>query len=92
MTDPADAPEIPPISPLVAQIISANAAQTAAITNQVIDNLTHSAETAWATVDAIRDQILILLGARYAPSETAIRTALCPSDQLVDRYRPDKVN
>jgi len=79
-----------PINPLVAQIISANAAQLAAVTNAQIDHLTTQLETTQATLDAVRAGILRLLEGPYAPSELAIRWALYPNDAAVDLHRPAK--
>lgn len=76
--------------PLVAQILTANAAHTAAVTNSVIDSLTAQRDTAEATLAAVRARVDALNDGPYAPSERAIRHALWPLPEEVDQYRTDK--
>lgn len=77
-----------PISPLVADLMSASLAQTHAVTNSVIDNLTERAELAEATLTAIMVGVDELLDGDYMPTSDAIRRAMLPSRATVDRFRP----
>lgn len=80
--------EAPLIDPLVAQVLEANSKGLAWTTNTLIDNLTHQAETAEATLKAIREQIELLFSGPYAPSQNAVLRALWPSEEYIDRCRP----
>lgn len=77
----------PPFTPLLAQILSANAAHTATITNAVVDSLTEQVETLTATITAIRQEILDVLDGDYMPTPDAIARRLYPSDETVDAHR-----
>jgi hypothetical protein len=78
-----------PISPLVANILTANAAFTADVTTRVIEDLRERASESEARVDVIRDAVEHLLSGPYTPSPAAIRNALYPSAEVVAAYRVD---
>jgi len=79
-----------PISPLVADLISASLAQTHSVTNSLIDSLTEQAASSRAEVDAIRTRITALLSGPYQPSPAAIEAALWPTDEFVEHFRTDR--
>ncbi len=76
-----------PISPLVADLITASLSMTHDTTTRLIDSLTEQLDTAHARADAVESGILALLTGPYAPSTTAIERALYPSDNIVDLFR-----
>jgi hypothetical protein len=78
---------VQPISPLVANLITASLAASHATTDTLIDGLTEQRDKAEATVDAIRARVGELLDGPYAPSASAIERALWPSPEVVDRFR-----
>ena len=83
MSQPTEAP----LSPLVAGILTAMNSQTAAVTNNVIDNLTEQLADANATLDAIRDRIQELLSGPYMPLPGHILTALWPTAEQRAEFR-----
>lgn len=86
MTD-ADAP----FSPLVAEILSARAADTEAATNAVIDNLAARLHDEQARRAAVENAILDLISGPYMPHPDEIRKALLfPPAEAVDYYRKQK--
>lgn len=85
-----DTHECQPISPLVAELMTASMTATNAVTGQVIDNLTKRAEEAEAMVKAIRCKVSNLLAGPYMPMPAAIEGALWPSDDYVARFLPPK--
>ena len=87
--------EKPPtlIDPLVAQLMTASMAETAAVTNMVAEDLQRRVRDREAELDLVRIRIENLLAAPYMPTETVLRNALYPSrdevGQQVDRRRWD---
>lgn len=77
------------ISPLIADVITASFALTQSMSNALIDSQTSQNETMRAELDAIRARVGELLDGPYAPSESAIRSALWPSSEFVDLFRED---
>lgn len=80
------------IDPLVARILEANSRGLAHTTNTLIDNLTHQAETAEATIRAIREEVELLLSGSYMPTPAAILKALWPSEEFIDHHRKGGVS
>jgi hypothetical protein len=76
-----------PISPLVADLMTASLRQTQQVTSQVIDNLTERAEVAEATLNAVVESITDLLTGPWMPTPDALLSALYPSSELVAVYR-----
>lgn len=76
-----------PFSPLVAQILTAQAAFTADVTDRLVDSLTTENAELRARAAAIEDAVLSLLNAPYLPQPDVIRRALFPSAEVVDAYR-----
>lgn len=76
-----------PISPLVANLVTAMMTASHNTTNALIDGLTEQRDKAEATVDAIREAVIQLLDGPYAPSAAAIERALWPTAEVVDRFR-----
>lgn len=86
MTAPAE--QLPPEAMgLVADLMAVNAAQTASVTDWLLDNLTAQRDEAVATLAAIRDQMEQLLAQPWAPSASAIRECLYPGAETIDLYR-----
>lgn len=81
MSEPTE-PQL--IHPLVAEIVSANVANLAAMTDSVIADITYRAERAEAKLDLIRSAILRLTDGDWAPSTHALERALYPDDGLVE--------
>lgn len=75
-----------PISPLMADILTQMANDTASITNTVIDNLTRDRDCALATLAAIRDQVEELCHGPYAPNPNMILDALYPAPEVIAAY------
>lgn len=78
------------IDPLMVQILDQMNRDSAFTTNALLDSLMHQLETADATLEAIRDQMDLLMSGDVMPTSSAIMRRLWPSDKLVDRYRPVK--
>jgi hypothetical protein len=86
MTAPND---MPPISPLMADIVTSLFDQSHATTNRIIENLEKQLDDARATLDAVENGILALVSGPYMPTPGAITGALYPPADIVDRYRKD---
>jgi hypothetical protein len=72
------------------QLMGASSEQLAKTTNTLLDNYKYQAETAEATLKAIREQIEVLFMHPWQPSQHAIEKALWPSEEFIDRMRPAK--
>lgn len=81
-----------PISPLVAQIIEANLAQSHETTNMVIEGLQKDLEYEKARSDAIVSGVLKLISGTYMPTTGALHNALYPTDDLIELFRPKEVS
>lgn len=79
--------EHPPFTPLVADILAANAAQTASVTNSLIESLEAQLAYEQARRAAVLDGVMVLVGGKYMPTPAAIENALFPSDAVIDKYR-----
>lgn len=77
----------PPISPLVAELITASLTRTQQVTNQVIENLEAMNADLRAELSAVREEVLALLDGRYMPMPEAIRRALYPSRAAIASRR-----
>lgn len=84
MTAPA---EQQPISPLVADLITASLKQSQWTANTLIDNLTEDLAKAQAEIAAMRAVVSELLDGPYQPTSAAIERALYPSAAMIDRFR-----
>lgn len=78
-----------PISPFMAEVMTAMMSQTHATTNNLIDSLTSQLADSRATVDAIRAGVQGLFDGPYMPMPDSVLAALYPSEQVCDRFRPD---
>lgn len=95
MTDdrPATAEELAPLTEnpeamtLVMQLMGQSARDLAWTTNTLVDSLTKQNADLRAELDAVRGELERLFGRPFAPSETAIRHALWPSDEILTMYR-----
>jgi hypothetical protein len=77
-----------PFSPLLADILTARAAETARATNSVIDNLERQLDDERARRAAVENTILDLISGPYVPHPDRIRQALLfPSAEAIDYYR-----
>lgn len=76
-----------PISPLVADLITASLTQTHQMTNRVIDNLTEERDEARAELEAVRRRIEELMSGRYMPMPHQVIDALYPFPQLIAEVR-----
>jgi hypothetical protein len=72
------------IDPLVARLMEASLAQTHAVTNSVIDDLTYRAKRAETELQLVRDTVSALLDGPWMPMPDAIRRALWPGREAVD--------
>lgn len=80
-----------PFSPLVADILGAMASQTAAVTNQVMDNYQRQIEDLEAEVWAIREGVSRLLAGPYMPHPDSIwQATFHPAQELIDEYKANK--
>lgn len=80
-----------PFSPLVADVLSAMTAQTASITNQVMDNYQAQVESLEAELYAVRQGVSLLLSGPYMPMPDAIRRAVFyPAQELIDEHNANK--
>lgn len=86
-TNPEPDDGIPPISPLMADIVSHMFAQNHATTDAIIANLEKQLDDARALLAAVEDGVIELISGPYAPSTAAIRGALFPPEEKVDLYR-----
>lgn len=75
-----------PISPLVAQVIQAQAAMTADTTNAVIAGLERQVSELRARSAAVEAGILALLAGPWMPTSEALRAALRPSVEAVNAH------
>lgn len=75
-----------------ASLIQASSDSLQWTNTQLIEGYKHQAETAQATLDAVRDGINLLLSGPYAPSAVALERALWPHSDLIDQYRPTDRN
>lgn len=76
-----------PISPLVADLITASLSVTHQTTDRLVDSLTAQLADREAELAAIRWSVGELLAGDYMPMPWAIQRALHPSAELVDRFR-----
>ncbi len=72
---------------LIAQIVSTNVSNLAAVTNSIEEGLTDRTQDAEATLAAIRTGITRLIDGDYAPTTAALERALWPSMDVVAVYR-----
>lgn len=79
-----------PFSPLVASILTANATETARVTNLVIENLERQLDEAKALLAAVEEGVGALISGPHMPTTHAIERALYPPSHVVDRYRKDQ--
>lgn len=75
-----------PVSPLVAELITAGLRMTHATTNQLIDNLTADLAEARAELDAVRTGVNDALDGPYMPQPDTIRRALYPPKAMIDLH------
>jgi len=78
-----------PFSPLVAEILTAQRTQTAAVTEQVMANYRRDLAYERARRQAVQNAVLALLAGPWLPHPDAIAAALFPSDELIATYRKD---
>ncbi|MEU8157990.1 hypothetical protein AB0B94_30425 [Micromonospora sp. NPDC048986] len=76
-----------PFSPLVAQILTANASYAAQTSSALIDSLAAEVATLRAQRAAIREGVRQLLDGEYMPTPAAIIRRLYPTATTVDLYR-----
>lgn len=76
-----------PISPLVAQVITASFEMTRQTSDRLIESLTTQNADLCAELDAVRAGIGALLDGPYQPSGAAIYRAMYPSPDFVDLFR-----
>jgi hypothetical protein len=69
------------------EIMSANAKQLNDTTGFLIESYKKQAETAEATIKAMRNGVEDLFEQPYQPTNAAIRRALYPSKEHIDYYR-----
>lgn len=82
--------EAPPISPLVAELITASLSMTHDTTNRLIDNLNATIADADAHRAAVEYEVRQLLDGDFMPSPDAIRRAVyAPDPALVARFREE---
>lgn len=80
-----------PVSPLVADLVTASLAMTHDTTDALITSLTADADHAWATVDAIRDAVSELTyGSGRMPPGVAVHAALHPSEGTIAAYKAQR--
>lgn len=72
------------LDPLIASLMEASMAQTHAVTDSLIDSLTHRAKRAEAQLQIVREVVTALLDGPWMPTPDAIRSALWPSRETVD--------
>jgi endonuclease III len=72
-----------PFSPLVAQILTAQADMTHAAVNTVIDNLNEDVIRLRATLAEVRDGVVALIDGDVMPTPRAIERALWPEPEAV---------
>jgi hypothetical protein len=78
-----------PISPMVAELITASLSMTHDATNSLVDSLTEQLAESQASEAAIRAGVLGLLDGPYMPTPAAIERALYPSRALVAHFRTE---
>lgn len=78
-----------PFSPLVGQILTAQAEFTRQVTDSLVDSLTKDRDRAEATIAAIRAGVEALFDGPWVPTPEAILAALYPSVEVVAQYRKD---
>jgi hypothetical protein len=80
----------PPISPLVADLISASLAITHDTTNRLIESLQSTIADAVAHRRAVEAGVSALLGGDHMPNPAAIeRAVFTPDPRLVAHYRQE---
>lgn len=70
------------------QLMGASAEGLANTTNHLIDNLTAERDEMRAELAATRHGVDLLLDGNWMPTGDALRRALWPSADMVDRFRP----
>ncbi len=78
-----------PMSPLVADIITASLTQTQQVTTRVIDGLQADNADLRAELAAVRDGVTHLLSGPYMPMPGAIERALYPGKDAIAAYREE---
>lgn len=73
----------PTFSPLLADILSANARTTADATNRVIDSLRQQLDYAHARAALVEERMVRLLDGPWMPTSQALLDALYPSDEKI---------
>lgn len=72
---------------LALQLMGASAEQLAGTTNTLIDNLTAERDELRAETAAMRHGVELLLEGNWMPTPDALRRALWPSADMIDRFR-----
>lgn len=83
---PVDAELEPASMGLMVRLMQHNAAETAAMTNRVIEDKADEIRRLTATLAFIRGQITYLCNQKYAPNPMRILDALYPDDDQVAMY------
>lgn len=78
-----------PLSPFVAQLLTAQAAFTQQVTDAAFDGLTEDLARVRATLAAVRDGVIAQIDGDVMPTPRAIERALWPTDEVVAQYRKD---
>lgn len=76
-----------PISPLVAELLSASLSITHDTTNRLIDSLTTQLADAHAELGTIRHDVTRLADGNYMPTPAAIGRALWPAARRIQMFR-----
>lgn len=90
MTDAKPA-EAQPFSPLVAQILTAQAQFSSQVSGNLIDSLMAQVADLNAELDAVRSRVMGLICGDFMPTPMAIQKALYPSKETVARFRETEV-
>lgn len=75
---------------LMAALVERNAHDLHFVTDQLMESYKNQAETAEATVQAIRHRVVQLLSGPSMPSAHVLEDALYPSDKVVNGFRKVK--
>lgn len=74
---------------LMAALVERNAHDLHFVNEQLMESYKHQAETAEATLTAIRDQVTRLLSGSWMPTPQVLVDALYPSDKVVNAFRKE---